>query len=433
MADVVLKLDADAARYVAEIVKAAERTKDLGKGAKETKDYFTQAGDAIEQAGTKLGKMATIGGLVAVGVAAATKGYFEWVAALERGEKAAKSIVDALRGAAHSASDLKDLGNIRDQIMGMNSPLSMDQRVAAVNSFRQNAPGASSGSAINAVRAASQADIAGMDATQFAGHVGKLTNAGLGNHAGDIAAFLTQRGGAQGGAAIEEMASLGIDAGSGGAVDALGYVSAAAATPGGMGVMSTIHAQWMKQGKPGTFAKFAATAGFNALGIDQMPTQKAIQSRLDAENAAAANVNGYLGQQAGEVMKSPIDLTRITTRAVNARTEADDYRQRGESASNKELEAAMNRNFSTNTTGGVGFSMAPSLMRDLGITPGSDVERAQISIANGGHGGQAKGNSAMGPGFADLAIAIQDQTDEIKRQGSTAQKPAIGTNGEGGH
>ncbi len=432
MGDVVLKLDADAARYVSEIVKAAEKSKDLGKGAKEAKDYYTQAADVIEQAGAKLGKAATLGGILASTGAAVYLGYKEWIEALARGEKSAAAIVDSLRRAAAQSSDLKNLGDVREQILNMESPLNLGQRVSAYGAFRQAAPRASSGAAVNAVRAASAADVAGLDATQFARNYGKLYG-GFGEQSGDAAAFLMQRGGEQGGAAIDQLSSMAAVLGGDQARNSLPIISAASRTPGGLGVISPLMDSFIKRGSHGSFSDYVANAKRGQVSDEQLPLLRALQGQLAGEQGAAGNLRGYLGEQTRAVLQNPIDLTRTTTRVIDAQTEADDYRLRGEKASNRELGKALNRNFSTNTNLGAQFSFVPSLLRDFDIIPDADVYRKQTAIAGGASGPAARGPDAYGPGFSDLTISVEEQTAELRRQTSLMSRPAIGTQGEGGN
>lgn len=411
MGDVVLKIDADAARYIAETIKAAEKSKELGKGAKEAKTEFAGMGDILEAGVAKLGRMVSAAGIYAAAGAAVVKVWTDYAAALERGDKAAKSIADALRHATGSAGDLKSLGSARDQIVSMPSSLQLEQRVSAYGAFRGNAPNATSAQAVAAVRAASQAHVAGMDSTEFAGAQGKLHEA-YGDQAGDATAFLLQRGQAQGGAAVDEMAELSAKIGPEKAREALGLVSAAARTRGGLGVLSPLVSSYIQRGARGSFTDYAATAGRGEVSAEQLPILKQVQGRIDAERSASGNLKGYLQGQAIQGMSTQIDQSRLATEMINARTESDSYELRAETASTEALKKAQRENFDNATKGGVGIPFAARSARLLGFAPNpSDARREAVQAIGGGN---------------PVVEAINNLPGKLRA-------PAIGTHGESGH
>ncbi len=411
--DVVLKLDADAARYVAEIVKAVEKTKGLGDGAKAARDHFASAGDLIEAGTAKLGRMVSGAGILAAASAVITAEYRAWRDHLEAAEKVSVSLADRLRGAAGSMAELSKIPGMTQRIMDMKSPLNQGQRASAALAARDANPNLSPDDLIGAVRSASVGHALNISPEEMGAGYGKLFKS-FGSEAGDVAGLLHQRDTKNAPAAIDLLRQIGQDGGD--AKSSLSLVSAAGRTEGGLGALTELQSKYRQyrvaESGGGTFDQWARKQSEFTVGEEHRQGFRDTLSQYSAEDKLIGRGShaGYLIQQDRAIRQADPDTgMRLDTELHESNAEAEEYK-RGASRNNELRNQQAIDKEEDARTGGVGIH--------------ARSERAFIQ--------ENEVNVATAP---NAVLMIWKMIHgEIKTQTQQSKpKPAVGTQGEGGH
>ncbi len=188
---VTLKIDADTARYIANIAKAAEHTKKLGDHVKETHGPLEEMTEFAQEAGSK---MLGWGGPITL----ATAG----ISVLEKGMELFHERVVSAGEALNKIRDLNQaiigagLGNqtseVREAIEGNAPSMSLQQKTQFFSAYIRSNAGASVEDIGGAAAQAEKASYLGRDQGQFGGLLGDLNRVGVKN-SGDVADYLLKR------------------------------------------------------------------------------------------------------------------------------------------------------------------------------------------------------------------------------------------------
>ncbi len=321
MSDVTIVIDADTARYIAKIAQMAEATKGAAKPLKEHNELY-QAG--IELLGSTVMKMTAVGAAIGVAKVAAdgvTAVYDNWVKRLEHAYEITQKIQQAGKGPLGGSA--AGPGADRTMVLGIQSQLSDEQRFSALNAYRQSFPGSTSAQRKSAIEAASGADAAGFDSTEFAGNLGKLK--AFGGDAKDIAGLATGRGGEHATEIVELLAKIAASLNPEQAKAMLPLALSAANVHGGMGVLSQQVDSFLGNGMQGSMASTVRSHGF-------MLAPQLQNRSIMAATAAGEQPLQTLGQfegMAGAGAVDPLNAVDITKRRYAVDVENMQYRAEG--------------------------------------------------------------------------------------------------------
>ncbi len=409
MSDIVLKIDADTARYIAKIAQMAEATKGVAKPVKEANELW-EAG--VEIVGRKIMKLTAVGAAVEViraGAEGVTEIYDHWIERLNEAHKAMERITQAGKGAVGGTA--QGPGAARGALMNLDSQLSNEQRFSAFAAYRQAHPGATTEQGVAAVQAASEADKGGLNATEFAGSLGKLR--GLGDNAKDIAALALGRGGAQGSGIVDLLSEITAKSGAAQAKAALPLALSAASTVGGLDVLKQGYSAFSSQGRQGSFADTFQNNGLSL--VPGLATRKTMQD-INAGVGKNQFTNGYFGAIAGSGEGDPLNALDIANRRYAADEENFNVRVNGASAIRKMATKEFQETYDKNSVMNPMFSKnANELLQRSGYYD-NDPNHAISAAAR--HATEQR----------EIAAKLEEQNEMMRNQKS----PAIGTQGEGG-
>ncbi len=406
MSDIVLKIDADTARYIAKIAQMAEATKGVAKPVKEANELW-EAG--VEIVGRKIMKLTAVGAaveLVKIGAEAVTEQYDHWIERLNEAKKTMESIAQAGKGPLGGSA--AGPGADRGALLGMNSQLSIEQRFGAYNAFRQAAPGSTSAQRIEAVRAASDADAAGLGANEFASGIGKLR--GLGESAKDVTALALGKGGAQSSAIIDLLAQITAKSGAEQAKNALPLALSAAQQNGGVGLLSQAYSAFSSQGRQGSFADTFRTMGQSLVpGIGDQATLRAING-----GARPVQTSGQFQAMVGAAEGDLVNQADTTTRSYATRKQIREYTENIGDSLHRQADETFKEYY-----GKKGLFKTPFI--------NSALRAAHFYDSSSDEGTADAAKTANN--LDDLGRRF---TEAIEKQTSDQRAPAIGTQGEGG-
>lgn len=406
MADgVVVVIDADTSRYAAGIQKAAEANKSLVKPIKEHNELW-EAG--VEVLGRHVMKLTAVGAAVEIvkaGAEAVTEHYDHWIERLEQAKKTMQDMAQSGKGAL--GGQLAGPGKDREWLAGMDSQLAYPQRAAAYGAYRQANPGSTSDQRKQAVQDASDADVAGLDATQFAGNLGKLR--GLGDKAKDITAMAMSRGGDQGGAIVDLLQKITAGHGAAEAEATLPMLMSAANVPGGVSSVAQGYSAYASQGRQGGYANTYKNFGQSLLpNIDEQSTIRAVNAGTKPVQTMG-QFQGMVGAGVGDAVNN----ADVTLKTIKNRREQREYEENISDSMHKEAENYFKDHENKNNA--VNMPFTSGILRDLGLYSvyGTDGQKAAATDSDA--------IDRLGYHFRD---AIKEQT-EAQRQ------PANGARNEG--
>ncbi len=409
MNDIVLKIDADTARYIAKLSQMAETTKGITKPVKEANQLW-EAG--VEILGRKIMKLTAIGAAVEVvraGAEGVTEIYDHWIERLAEAQKAMERIAQAGKGPLGGTP--QGPGAARGALMGLDSQLSNDQRFAAYAAYRQAHPGATQAQGVSAVEAASEADRGGLNASEFAGALGKLR--GLGGDAKDTAALALGRGGAQGGAIVDLLAEITSKSGADQARAALPLALSAASTVGGLDVLKQGYGAFSSQGRQGSFAETFQNNGLSL--VPGLSTRQTLQT-INAGVGQNQYTRGYLGAIAGGGEGDPLNALDIANRKYAVDEENYNVRANGAAGLRRRATEEFQKTYDANAV------MNPLFSKNLNEL----LQRGHYYDNAGNHEINAAAQHANEQ--REIADKLEEQNEMMRNQKS----PAVGTQGEGG-
>lgn len=344
-AEVVLRIDADTAKYIASLAKAAQQHKDvLQPVVKETKESYKEIADTLTGGiFNTMMKLATPAGAV-LAIATETSTIFSaWLEKLERAGQIAKTLSTGLGQAAGSAGQLNVVGDLRKSVLANAGVMNMDTAVGAYREYIGANPGANVAQVGKAINASSVASIAQLNPGMYARAYGGLEQAGIANPA-DAAAFLIQQSGNQGEQAIELARTLGNKLGPGNSANVPQLVAGAArigggGKGGGLKVLQTLLGAYEQRGGQGDFLQFVQTAGRGTVDGADLATLQALQRNLPA--LMGQQIGGTLEASAAAAQADPHIMAAESTEAIKAARERKLYNKMGWSAELKELHGAI--------------------------------------------------------------------------------------------
>ena len=323
MPEAVLRIDADTARLISKMAEVAQKGEGMTKSVAKLGDGFDEIAKSVEGVGGSLTKTLGVVGLVTGAVSLGREAFLEWERSLERSAALAKNLQATLPGA--QGGNLGGLGAARSRILALDSPLTAEQRGSAYQAYRRAAPTATDDEAIAAVRQAGDASIAGIDANEFAGNMGRLRF--MGDRAPDAATYISQRAGGQSSDVVDLLAEIAAKLGSDQANGALPLAVGAARTPGGLAVLRQGLGAFVDQGRQGPFADTFLNQGLSL--VPGLGTRQVL-------NNITATIPGEVGQSVDGRLAGSISAARgdfnslaldITARGTN-RTTIDEYQRR---------------------------------------------------------------------------------------------------------
>jgi hypothetical protein len=321
-----IKIDADAAPYVAAAEKAAKSTEKIG-------DTWSTIGQQIDLGVGRIGKlnMATVAIAGATALVSAT--YSTWISKLER----AAALTEKIRAA--SGSEGRVSGDMRASLADLKGTLSLDDRASVAADYASRRPSSSTQEQIAVVRAALTADAAGLDAKRFGGLMGELQP--FGKQAADLSAQLLQR---TGGKAEESAALLTEIRQRSGAEDAqssLGLILGAGSIDGGLDTLKSGWQTYLAQGRKGGFGTAFTRSPLSLVPeLKQRPVIERLLANKSAGDQDAGRTAGTLDDLRLANEANPLKRAENEAKSQESDTEIANWKKKAQQAEAKRAAAA---------------------------------------------------------------------------------------------
>lgn len=326
---VTLRVDADTARYIAGIARAAQANQGLisdTKGLGGVLNQLTSAGVAI---GQTFASWAGPIGLASAGVAVLDSIMASYTKKLDDAKKAWSEIA-GLNQSIIASGRGSEAGAIRGAIDAAAPTMSGQQKVAFYRSYSTNNPNATAGQYGSAATAANSAAILGRDVGQFSDIMGQLDRAGV-KDAGDMTNYLMQNA-----PGVAEKAAQAIAKSPQNAAEIAQTV--ATAGRGGKGTVSLVNqalAAFVQQGGRGSLSANINTRTAGPGGADDL------RYMLDPSNRAPAFVPGGLANAEALARADQEVGAQIIVRESEERSQDNAYGLVGEKARRKAVGKAL--------------------------------------------------------------------------------------------
>lgn len=350
---VTLKIDADAAGYIAQCVRMRQEHEKLHK---HTEDW----GAAIGHAARGMAEFLGPAGAVALAIEKGAEGLEQWREQLERASQTASVVVDKLRIAAHIAKEKREV--VEGPILDAHIPVSIPDRVEAYSRFRSASPeSARRVSAEGLMARIGQAAAVGYDPTIFAQVSGELEGA-YGGRAFDVAASLYQNLGA-------EEAPV--------AADHIRRIARKAGPEAAKQLLSLFIASGRAGDVKGTVLNGLVDSYDPNMGsiVDQLARKRftdransgLIGRILDEEKKVNINnIDGLLSRSADAATEDDKGWNAALNKKIDAEADATGYERFGAAAESKERREKLNKLAASKSLFGINFSWANNFWRLFG-------------------------------------------------------------------
>jgi hypothetical protein len=349
-----IKIDADAAPYVAAAEKAAKSTEKIG-------DVWGQIGQAIEGGVGRLSKL-NVATLAVAGVTAlVATSYDAWLQKLER----AAELTDKIRNA--SGGEGRVGGAMRQSLAGLEGSLSLEDRVGVVAAYASKRPKSGHVEQLNVARAAMDADAAGMDAKRFGGLMGDLQP--FGEQSADLAAQLLYRTGDKAEESAALLTSIRQRSGAGDAQQALGLILGAGGTDGGLEAIQQGWQTYQAQGRKGGFATSFARSPLSLVpDLAQRPVIDQVLARQDDGAREAGQTAGFLERQRLHQLTDPVTFGEHLAKSQENRRETKNWTDRARTAASNAITESYVDQDADKSLFGIRARFTSTALADLHIT-----------------------------------------------------------------